>query len=602
MAEGDERSNKFEDLFDDLDRFFAPGDEEATESSAPGGQPASAGSDAPAAPTPDLTPPPVETPGATAGGEPAETRWPDDVVDVSDSAADAEAGQPTQSQSPAPADAPTAETAGRDWGRLRDVLGDEDDEQGDEFDFLGGDDSSALFGYDTEEDPLAASEPLSEAETGEAPHELTVEDLKKPPPEYTELPPPPEEQPSVVVADPLEGPIVGGSGGSEDVEDASFPDELRDEREIADVDATAAQVADEFGHTPAGVDDDLLSDIFDAGPDLDGGVSEEMAEESPPEEPPEPPPATVPASRPAARTVKVTEPEAMMGPTWEEPTSRPLTRDPSAPHRGGRNLPAAVLTAVALAALALISLAINKAIFAVIGGVVVLLAQAELYATMQRRGHQPATALGLVMGGLIIAGAYLRGEPAMLFFVVFSLLFAFLWYMAAPPKLRQGLLAHIGTTLLGVLYVPLLASFVLLILGQTSQGRGLTLSVLGLTFAYDASAYFIGSFWGSTPLAPTISPKKSWQGLWGATLATGLIAAAILPAAVGVLSIGKAMALWLIVVVFAPIGDLVESVIKRDLGVKDMGSVLPGHGGALDRIDSLLLVAPAAFYLFRLIF
>jgi phosphatidate cytidylyltransferase len=275
--------------------------------------------------------------------------------------------------------------------------------------------------------------------------------------------------------------------------------------------------------------------------------------------------------------------------------------DQGGPPEPARNLPAAVLTAAILAAVALISLAVAKAAFAAVAGAVVLLGQAELYATMQRKGHQPATALGLVIGGFTLAGAYLKGEQAMAFFVVLGLMLSFLWYMAALPKAREGALAHIGSTLLGVLYVPFLAGFILVILAQAESGRALMLAVLGLTFVYDIAAFLFGSFWGSRALAPTISPKKSWEGLFGATVVTFALAVAILPS-IEPLTLVKSVGLAIIVALFAPLGDLAESAIKRDLGVKDMGSLLPGHGGVLDRIDSVLFVAPAAFYFLRLIF
>jgi phosphatidate cytidylyltransferase len=271
------------------------------------------------------------------------------------------------------------------------------------------------------------------------------------------------------------------------------------------------------------------------------------------------------------------------------------------PPEPGRNLPAAVLTAAVLAGVALISLAFAKAAFAIVAGAVVLLGQAELYATMHRRGHQPATALGLVLGGFTLAGAYLKGEQAMAFFAVLGLMLAFLWYMAAVPKAREGAVRNMASTILGVLYVPFLAGYILVILAQAQSGRALTLAVLGLTFIYDIAAFLFGSFWGSRALAPTISPKKSWEGLFGATVVTFALAVAILPS-IDPLTLGKSVGLAIVVALFAPLGDLAESAIKRDLGVKDMGSVLPGHGGVLDRIDSVLFVAPAAFYFLRLVF
>jgi phosphatidate cytidylyltransferase len=289
------------------------------------------------------------------------------------------------------------------------------------------------------------------------------------------------------------------------------------------------------------------------------------------------------------------------GPTWEEPTgSHALVTEPSGP-RIGRDLPSALITGVALVLVALVSIAIGAAWFAIVASAIVLLGQAELYATMHRRGYQPATALGLVVGALILAGAYLKGEEAMLLFVALGMIVSVLWYMAGPLKARENAVANIGSTLLGVLYVPLLAGFALVILAQANSGRALLLCVLALTFLYDVAAFAVGSLWGVTPIAPTISPRKSLQGLFGGTVVT-LIAAAAVVSQIGPLSIAKGVGLGLLVSVFAPLGDLAESALKRDLGVKDMGSILPGHGGILDRIDSVLFVAPAALYFFRLIF
>jgi phosphatidate cytidylyltransferase len=131
--------------------------------------------------------------------------------------------------------------------------------------------------------------------------------------------------------------------------------------------------------------------------------------------------------------------------------------------------------------------------------------------------------------------------------------------------------------------------------------------VLGLGVGFDIAAYLFGSllggsWFGERGLAPTISPSKTWEGLIIATLILILVSVAAL-ANIDPISTGiHALALAIVVSVAAPLGDLAESMLKRDLGIKDMGSILPGHGGVLDRIDSLLFAAPAAFYLFRVFF
>jgi phosphatidate cytidylyltransferase len=563
-GEDEERGGKFEDLFDDLDKFFTPAErterararEEAQATAEEAGRHAKTQESEPSGA--DLLPegwqPDVEGMDVTILPDPPESSEPEpakaaeepvDIVPPEEKEPPAEPEEPKSAWAPEP----TGEMSGEDWTRLRDVMGEGEDDE--EFEFLTGagegPDDESLFHLASDQEEDASRVP--EWFEAESPDELSLEDLKKAPPEYRDLP--------VAGADHPSGEAPGE------------PDEpLWEEPAISEVEAAADQLAHEFRDAPENFESDLLADLDQPlGP----------------------------------RTIKVGEPEGMSGPTWEEPTSRVVSSERTAPLIGGRNLPAAILTAVVLAAVALLALAWKPAAFAIVAGAVVLLGQFELYATMQRRGYHPAGALGLVMGALVLAGAYLKGEQAMAYLIALSLAMTFLWYMAAPPKAREGALANVGATLVGIVYVPMLAGFLLIILSQPRSGRTVMLSILGLTFLYDVTAYIIGSLWGRTPLAPTISPKKSWEGLVGATIITFAMAIAFLPLWD---PFNTFRALWVaaVVVAFAPLGDLAESVIKRDLGVKDMGSILPGHGGALDRIDSVLFVAPAAFYMLRLIF
>jgi phosphatidate cytidylyltransferase len=579
VAEGDERGRQSEDTFDGLDSYFGAGDQAARSSKArasSSGDRGGTGSEEPdqesgeAGLDEELLPPGWE-PDVDAlhlddeeapDAEPtaAEPTTPEPVVPIEaiepvEPEEPVEPVEPVETEGPRPApdefawgpdvdvadaDLPVedtsmwsgepAEVGGDDWRRLRDVL---DEEEG----------------------------------TGE----LSIEDLKKAPPEYSDLPGAYEgtmgpETLDVEGPGPSEPEDEGQAGPAESPWDE--PEPRLTEPDIAEVEAAADRLAYEFRDAgePDDVEKDLLSDL----------------------------------ERPGPRTVRV-GPEGLTGPTWEEPTSRVVMAEP-APITPARDMPAALITAVVLAAAALISLAVSKAAFAAVAGLVVLLGQAELYGAMNKRGHQPATALGLVVGALILAGGYLKGEAAMLFFVGLGLVLSFLWYMAAAPKHREGAIGNIGTTMLGIVYVPFLAAYMLVVLSQPNSGRATMLAVLGLTFLYDVAAFVIGSFWGARALAPTISPRKSWEGLFGATVFTVTVAIAVLPSINPIDSVARAVGLAVIVVLFAPLGDLAESAIKRDLGVKDMGSILPGHGGVLDRIDSVLFVAPAAFYFLRLIF
>jgi phosphatidate cytidylyltransferase len=300
-----------------------------------------------------------------------------------------------------------------------------------------------------------------------------------------------------------------------------------------------------------------------------------------------------------ARTVRV-GPEGFGGPSWQEPTAIEVGAEPE--RKGpGRDVPTAFITGLVLAALAVGAILIGPGAFAILAGVVVLFAQGEFYLAMQKRHYRPATALGLVSGALVLGAGYYRGENAMLAIMAISLFATFLWYTTVPAQHRQNLVSNIAITVLGVAYIPLLAAYALAVL-KLPDGEGLTLSIIGLTFVYDTAAFGVGYFWGSRPLAPTISPKKSWEGAIGATLVVIAVSVGVVGSSVTLLdTIGRSVGLAVVVALFAPLGDLAESLLKRDLEIKDMGGILPGHGGVMDRIDSVLFVAPAAFIYLRLI-
>jgi phosphatidate cytidylyltransferase len=265
-------------------------------------------------------------------------------------------------------------------------------------------------------------------------------------------------------------------------------------------------------------------------------------------------------------------------------------------------MPTRFLTGILLAGLAMGAIWLGEGAFAIFAGLVVLFAQGELYLALQKHHFQPATALGLVGGALILAAGYYRGEGAMLAVTALATFMTFLWYMTVPPQHRRNILSNVALTIFGIAYIPLLAAYALAVLKLPVYGQELTVAIIGLTFVYDSAAFGVGYFWGSRPLAPNVSPKKSWEGAIGATLITIGVAVGVVAPYVDLLdTVGRSVGLALVVAVFAPLGDLSESLLKRDLGIKDMGGVLPGHGGVLDRIDSVLFVAPAAFIYLRLI-
>jgi phosphatidate cytidylyltransferase len=306
--------------------------------------------------------------------------------------------------------------------------------------------------------------------------------------------------------------------------------------------------------------------------------------------------------------------EGLGGPSWQEPASIEVGADIDRRglDSGERDVPAAFLTGIVLAGVALGALLIARGVFAFVATLMVLWAQGELYGVMAKHRLQPATAVGLISGALIMAGAYLHGEAAMLAMFAVGVVATFLWFMAVPQSHRRNTLANIGLTLLNVAWIPLLGGYLLVTLTMTDAGRnqigsGLVVTVIGLTFLFDTAAFLVGSVWGGSffhrPLAQHTSPKKSVEGVIGATVLTVIVGAALVPSFVNSFENKhiEALLLALVVSVAATFGDLAESLVKRDMEIKDMGAVLPGHGGVLDRIDSLLFVAPATFLLFRIV-
>jgi phosphatidate cytidylyltransferase len=307
------------------------------------------------------------------------------------------------------------------------------------------------------------------------------------------------------------------------------------------------------------------------------------------------------------RTVVVGS-EGISGPSWQEPSAIEVGAEIDRRGVGGdRDVPAAFMTGLVLAGVAVVTLWFGPVYFAAFAGLLVLIAQGELFGVLVQHHARPASLVGLVAGGLMMLGAYWRGEAATPAMFALGVVAAFLWFMTVPIEQRVHVARDLGMTVLNMAWIPLLGGYLLATLKLT-DGKSLVLAVVLLTFLFDTAAFLAGSVsgggWIQRPPAPNVSPKKSWEGIIIATLVTTIFSAALVTSFVGVFEGRRlaAIALGLVISVAATFGDLAESVLKRDIGVKDMGTLLPGHGGVLDRIDSLLFVAPATFLLFRIVF
>lgn len=263
---------------------------------------------------------------------------------------------------------------------------------------------------------------------------------------------------------------------------------------------------------------------------------------------------------------------------------------------GGRNLPQAIGVGLALAGLVLAAMWFGPYTTLLLVVVLALLAVLELYNAMRLAGLRPATLLGIVGTVAAPAAAYYRGDAAFPLIVALAVVFGTLWYLVGADTERPVL--NLSLTILGIFWVGGLAAFAALMV-RLDGGIQLLLSTIIITVASDTMAYIGGRAYGSRPFHHA-SPNKTWEGT-----ITGFMGAMFAGFAIGVTDMGTiwdgnllaAIALGAVVGCLAPMGDLAESVVKRDLGVKDMGTLLPGHGGVLDRLDGLLFALPGAFYL-----
>ena len=266
----------------------------------------------------------------------------------------------------------------------------------------------------------------------------------------------------------------------------------------------------------------------------------------------------------------------------------------------GRDMPTAIALGLGLAAVfvAIIKFTGTTGVVALVS-IVMGLAAVEFYGRVTERGYRPATIPGIAACGLLPVATYWRGEGAIAV-VLFLALVATVITSISAEGIESGPLPNAAITMLGIGWIGVMGSFAGLILatGEDIGTDTIFALVIGVV-ANDVGALFVGSAAGRTPLRAWISPNKTVEGLVGGTVAT-LGAMALLSIANGKAStwiqLADLLVLGLVVAILAPIGDLTESMFKRNLDVKDFGTVLPGHGGVLDRFDGFLFVLPGAYY------
>ena len=263
------------------------------------------------------------------------------------------------------------------------------------------------------------------------------------------------------------------------------------------------------------------------------------------------------------------------------------------PSRTGRNLPAAVASGVVLAVIVIASLFTYKWLFGVVVIIALAVAMREMVQAFASRDIKIARVPAYLAVVLLPTVAYLAGPIWQLVATGAVLLLAMLW------RIRRGVdgyVRDITASFFVIAYLPFMAGFLMLTLAADDGPWRVVVFIL-LTISNDIGGYFAGIFYGKHPIAASISPKKSWEGFAGSVLMQGIVGALSFmflldaPWWQGVIA-------GLVLTVTATGGDFAESAIKRDLGIKDMGSFLPGHGGMMDRLDSLIPNAFASWAIF----
>lgn len=253
-----------------------------------------------------------------------------------------------------------------------------------------------------------------------------------------------------------------------------------------------------------------------------------------------------------------------------------------------------IVTGVVLAVLTIVVVYHGGLIFFAVIALLALLALNEFYRLT--RMYRPLPLAGFLGVALMVCMAWFFSPFAVFGAVCAGVLFTALFGLLSGPK--PGVTVRMAVTALGMLYIGLGFSAVLLIRPLDEHGWILLTVIFG-TWAGDTMAYFTGKFFGSTPMAPVLSPKKTWEGFAGGAISTVLLVMFI--GLYTPLHPGGSFLLGAAIAVAGPLGDLYESLVKRDVQIKDSGRAIPGHGGVLDRFDALIFASVASYFVLTLV-
>ncbi|MGH2735692.1 MAG: phosphatidate cytidylyltransferase [Actinomycetota bacterium] len=282
--------------------------------------------------------------------------------------------------------------------------------------------------------------------------------------------------------------------------------------------------------------------------------------------------------------------DAVERPGGSEGDLKPLN-DLASSSPSGRSLRAAVVTALVLVGILALCAYIGTGAFFVLVCAVVLLALFELYDALHQTGHRPVILFGLLGGLALLIVAFVERPQLYAVVLVVTMVGAFL--LALRPTRGSTPSSDVAWLVLGVAWIGGGGAGATSIL-TAREGIALLIAFVFTAALDDITAYFVGGRFGRHKLAPSISPAKSWEGFFGG-MAGALAGGAALGSIVGALGPVNGLLMGAIVSLTAPAGDLIESMAKREIGIKDSGRLLPGHGGFLDRLDAIIFSAPVVY-------
>ena len=264
--------------------------------------------------------------------------------------------------------------------------------------------------------------------------------------------------------------------------------------------------------------------------------------------------------------------------------------------RAGRNLPAAIGMGLLIGGVVLCSLIFLPISFLFIILVGIVAAMWELANALSRSGSLVSRVPTMVSAACMVLATYIGGREAL--WVTFAASAGAVMLFTMVER-RKNAVKDVSLSLFALTYVGLMACFVVYLLTQP-DGNFYVIMFLAAVVASDTGGYVFGVLWGKHPIAPRISPKKSWEGYFGSTIFAAAVATILAATLIGA-PFWTGLVFGAIIPAFATLGDFSESMIKRDLELKDMGTLLPGHGGVMDRLDSILPTAPVALVLFSVL-